>query len=1235
MPDAPPGNQPPDQSERERALDSNRSILVRAPAGSGKTDLLTRRFLRLLGEVDDPGQIVAITFTKAAANEMCNRILSEIENAAQFTGAPGENPFSMQALAHRALARSQALGWNLLDLSAQLRISTIDSFCRELALQKPLLSGLGGTLDISEQPTELYRRAARRTLEQIDNGDPALRQAIELLLLWRDNSWADLESQLVAMLAQRDRWMHGFVLDRDPDWDALREQLQRPFAREVHVRLAALSALIDQVPGAREEALALARFACEQSGGQLNQELAELAEFPAAPFHVLESLEEARQAHMCLARLLLTNDGAFRRQVNVSLGFPKERKAEKTRLLNLIASLLAVPTLESNLASAANLPPSGYTDEEWQIVRACFTVLRHAAAELRVVFAESAAADYTEVAQIALNVLKSEDGFPTDAALAVADRIRHLLVDEFQDTSRRQHQLLAHLIAAWSQREGRTCFVVGDPMQSIYSFRDADAELFPRVERIGLEIPNDPPLLFDSVLLQANFRSAAPLVESFNDAFAQIFAVDDGSGITYTSAVPARNSGAQSGLHLVAEPAPRMNLHLEFIPNSSRANSRGSGPNPRDANAAERKAAHQKQIQEIVALIRSHLPQAEKARAENERNKNSSSKKQNYGIAVLGRARKSLAPIALALREAAIPFRAVELEELQQRPEIIDALSLARALLNPQDRVSWLGVLRAPWCGLSLADLYALVSADNADLLARPIPVLLTERKSLLSADGQVAIERLQRAIEFTAHLRSTQPAAALGTWLEQVWLRLGGAQCADAAARANLDLFWKSLDNLPQGEPDLLGSALDAALERLTAQPDPAADSDCGIQLMTIHKSKGLEFEVVIVPDLQVSPRHSKHEMLSWLELGIPPGSDPGDSGEITEFLVAPFQSKGAQSSAAKKWVDRVRGDRESQETRRILYVAATRAREELRLFARPSYKTAQDGSLTLADPRNSLLATAWPAFENEIRARFDAWRAQIAQTAEPATIDSLAASAAVNLRSTVPPIFPALLRRLPSDFAAAHPHSLETAPESALVGAGRLYERHEGGLLSRALGLAVHAFLQQLAQLLASQSSHAIPTLLAPFEPRIAAQVRAAGVDPTSAKRIAAQALQIALHAAADPLGNWILAPHADAASEVRWTGIVNGVIRTVQVDRVFRAGHAPQSANSASNSSWWIVDYKTAHEDMPDPASALPGLRRVFAPQIEAYAKVLRNLYGVDAPVLAGLYYPRMSLFDWWQL
>src|SRR5580700_9456687 len=115
MPDAPRRNPPPDQAQRDSALDHRRSILVRAPAGSGKTDLLTRRFLRLLGEVDDPGQVVAITFTKAAAAEMRNRILAELEKAAS-TSEQSSDPISMEALAHRAFMRSQARGWNLLDL---------------------------------------------------------------------------------------------------------------------------------------------------------------------------------------------------------------------------------------------------------------------------------------------------------------------------------------------------------------------------------------------------------------------------------------------------------------------------------------------------------------------------------------------------------------------------------------------------------------------------------------------------------------------------------------------------------------------------------------------------------------------------------------------------------------------------------------------------------------------------------------------------------------------------------------------------------------------------------------------------------------------------------------------------------------------------------------------------------------------------------------------------------------
>ncbi len=1219
---------PPDQPQREQALDPGRSILVQAPAGSGKTTLLTERFLRLLGEVDDPGQVVAITFTNAAAAEMRNRILDELRKN------------SPSALARRVLERSQALDWKLLDLPAQLRISTIDSFCRDLALQQPLLSGLGGGLQIAEQPAELYRRAARQTLEQIDGTDEPLSAAIEALLLWRDNGWQEMEELLVEMLGVRDRWMHGFVLRSELDEQVLRERLERPFANAVREALASLDQLLDQVPGAREEALLLARFACEEPGKNSPWQLAESVEIPGTPF--TGELEEAREVLSALALFLQTQKGAWRTEKGLKAtdGFPatSRGRAGKTRFAQFVAALAAIPGLEAALAAVRNLPPARYTEDDWQIVHACFTLLRRAAAELHVAFAEAAAVDFIEVAQVAQRVLKDADGLPTDAALAVSDGIRHLLVDEAQDTSRRQHQLLAGLIAAWPEQTGRTCFLVGDPMQSIYSFRDADPELFWRLRGVGLETGNDEPLPFDFVPLLANFRTAPPLVARLNDLFARIFADDDGSGVTFSSALPAREDSSR--------PDPRFALHLRFVPQVS------SGKGGDVATAQEREDARAAQTAEMVELIRSHVAPMAAARARGEK----------YRVAVLGRTRSALAPVAVALREAAIPFRAIDTEQLSARPEVLDALALARALLNPLDRVAWLGVLRAPWCGLSLDDLRRLTSADDPALLAQPVPQLLAERSPLLSQAGCLAATRVLDALASMPAIRDAQPTASLGTWLEQVWLRLGGAACVDAAARANLDLLWRCLDRLPDGEQDLLGPALSTALDELTALPDPDASGDCGVQLMTIHKSKGLEFEVVLVPDLQAGNGRGSRKLLSWLERGL---DTPDDSGEITEFLIAPLQSKGEDRGKAKAWVDWVHRRRELQETRRILYVAATRAREELHLFARPAYKKDSSGDLSLAAPTGSLLATAWPALEEEVRARFENWKTTRAASDDRVEleIESIAAAGESNLLVMPSAVKPSLLRRLPPDYSQAQatadspemfrapsfPRSFaervgnhEPQPSIDLLsGAPGLasetwdnasYTRHKGGLLSRALGSAVHTLLQELSRLRLTQEWEPARTALSHFEPRIAAQIRAKGVDPAQAARIAAEALEIALKASRDPAGEWILSLHADAASETGWTGVVAGGLRTVRVDRVFRAGHAPLSEGE---DCWWIVDYKTAHAEIADPASALPELRSIFAPQLETYAAVLRNLYGTDAPIRAGLYYPRMLLLDWWEL
>jgi len=400
----------------------------------------------------------------------------------------------------------------------------------------------------------------------------------------------------------------------------------------------------------------------------------------------------------------------------------------------------------------------------------------------------------------------------------------------------------------------------------------------------------------------------------------------------------------------------------------------------------------------------------------------------------------------------------------------------------------------------------------------------------------------------------------------------------------------------------------------------------------MTIHKSKGLEFEVVIVPDLHARNASGRSDLLSWFERGV---AETTKSGDLTEFLVAPLQFKGADRGKAKQWVDRIRRERESQETRRILYVAATRAREELHLFARPTYKS-DSGSHSLLEPRNCLLATAWPAFVDEIQTRFDEWSSTLqgAHTDAELTIQQLAASAESNLLVMPSPLRPTIIRRLPENFQASV--SINTAPhsEESIVGLGddSPYQRHEGGLLSRALGNAVHKLLEELARLRKEFDWDEARTALEKSRPRIAASIRSTGLSVSESHEITLKAYECALNVTHDRIGQWILSQHADAASESSWAGVVSGNLRLVRVDRLFRAGLEPLLPGQ---DALWIIDYKTAHTADLDPSLALPGFRSAFAPQLNIYADVLRNLHGSEIQLRAGLYYPRMSLFDWWEI
>ena len=215
-----------DEAARAAALAAEAAI-VEAPAGAGKTELLSQRFLRLLARVEAPEEIVAVTFTNKAAAEMRQRIVDTLRAAA--LGEPPAAPHKRISfiLAQRALAAGRERGWDLLAHPGRLRITTIDALCASLARQMPLLSRFGGEPRLAQDAGRHYEAAARRALAWLEAGDaPETAAAVEAALRHLDNDGGRLVRLLSAMLSRRDQW--------------LRQALGAPARREAEEALAAL-----------------------------------------------------------------------------------------------------------------------------------------------------------------------------------------------------------------------------------------------------------------------------------------------------------------------------------------------------------------------------------------------------------------------------------------------------------------------------------------------------------------------------------------------------------------------------------------------------------------------------------------------------------------------------------------------------------------------------------------------------------------------------------------------------------------------------------------------------------------------------------------------------------------------------------------------------------------------------------------------------------------------------------
>ncbi|MEA3007467.1 MAG: ATP-dependent helicase/nuclease subunit, partial [Acidobacteriaceae bacterium] len=1101
--------QPVDQSARARTLETNESFLVQAPAGSGKTELLTRRMLKLLAEVDEPEQVLAITFTLAATAEMRERVLSALQKA-RDSEATGEE----FQLARAALENDARRAWNLLQQPERLNIQTIDAVCLAIAHETPLLSRLGGSLSPTDRPQPLYSLAARRTLARLGGEEP-LSSALGALLQLRATSLPDCQKLIAEMLDKRDQWGRVLPLGQSTlDWPKVRALLEAPLRRTHEQAFQKAQALFAGHTGLARELLEVLSHACRNVD-------------PDSPLNALAHITHMQHltdhGHWTgLCHFLLTKEGAWRKQANRDIGFLAGNKAAKERFTSLIAGLEAYPEFLAMLSELSVLPPQAYTEEESQMLQHMLVILRYAIAELRLVFAERGVVDFVELGLAARQVLRDDEGELSELAADVAARWPHLLVDEFQDTSRSQYELFTLIAGGWESAGRGSCFLVGDPMQSIYMFRQAEVELFERTRMYGLG-EGTAVVHLTPLQLQTNFRSHAGLVNRLNEIFEQVFTPGTGEEYQVTF--------APSSAHC---PAPRGSLGVKVWPFFS-----VSRPSEEEKRAAEDAEARQ-----VVNIIQEHWPAVETAKR----------KQSEFRIAVLVRARTHLDLIAHRLRKAEIPFRAVEIEQLSERQEVKDLTSLTRALLHPMDRIAWLSVLRAPWCGLTLKDLHVLADSDTRDYNPPAVLTLLRERTASLSADGQVRATRVLAVLEDA--LRGKHRQVSLAQWVERTWATLGGRTCVDRAAYANVQAFFAMLEQLG---PEAAG--LEEQIAELCAQPDPAANERCGVLLMTIHKAKGLGFDVVIVPGLGRVTRTETQPLLRWLEQTRLIGSA---EQEAQEFVVAPIGRNGKQGGIYS-WIGELQGRREDDEARRLLYVAATRARRELHLLGTAAIK--KNGQEVAPGSSRSLLGIAWTALGPD----FERARAEQVPAGD-ATPQQGAFS--------FPPAAPTIqLHRLPADWKPpAYAVARETQERDLEV-----IERPRGSLAARAFGTVVHALLEDLTRLpgiAAAGVSQSVLDELRSWRPRALAMLRSTGLPPAEAEPQAVEVVRALQGVLQDAKGRWILGARAGAQTETSWSGWAGSegteIVRTLRADRIFRAGATPCSGEETH---LWIVDYKTA--------------------------------------------------------
>jgi ATP-dependent helicase/nuclease subunit A len=754
--------------------------------------------------------------------------------------------------------------------------------------------------------------------------------------------------------------------------------------------------------------------------------------------------------------------------------------------------------------------------------------------------------DFPAMSMAALRALGTAAA-PTDLNLRLDYRLQHILVDEFQDTSSAQLELVRLITAGWQRGDGRSVFCVGDPMQSIYGFRQAEVRAFLELAEEGIG-----DLQFDVQRLSSNFRSDRIVVDWINSCFARIMPRADDRD---RGAIAFRPSDSAVQSSPAAEPAVKIQCYRT-----------------RGAEAVA--------IADLIEARRRQHPE--------------------WRIAVLVRARAHAREIARCLRIRGIAFRAVDLEPLQDREAVRDLVMLICALLHLGDRTAWLAVLRAPWAGLRLADLLIVARAGPIVWDAVREDAVLRE----LSEEGRARCRRLRPVLEAAFRL---QNHGTFARWVERTWLGIGGPSCvADQAELDHIRVVFARLRELEQrGLPD----AADLAQSFADLYVDSGSSNT--VEIMTIHKAKGLEFDMVVLPGLERHPRPNRDQLLLMHQFART--SRDG-------MVMAARPAVGADKDRLFEFLRRRAQDAAGLEAERLLYVACTRAKWQLHLTATIDLRgeEPEEGAGEAADeeasaqrckPRaGSLLAVLWPTVGPEFAA--DA-RPPLAES--PSLRDIPMARAAVDSESRGGP-----LRRLPIEWSA----SVHVFPQIGAILPVPVTQREEtpvfdwAGETARRVGSLVHAELQVMD--LERTDEAAIRAADEHFKRWLALH----GVPDERLQDASARVMGALIAVQSDPRGRWILQrrgrrdDYREYAVSSHWRG---EIVRAV-FDRSF-----------IEHGTRWVIDYKTSQHGGGALEEFLEREVERYWPQLQRYALLARKL-GPE-PVRVGLYFPLMRAWREW--